>query len=87
MILTGIDFSQASLRGASLHAANLMNADLRGADLTGANLREADLISGEARWRDPLRGRPARGGFVRRDARRRAVFGRRSERSVALCAT
>jgi len=44
MILTGIDFSRVSLRGASLHATNLMNADLRGADLTGANLTEADLI-------------------------------------------
>jgi len=44
MILTGIDFSRASLRGASMHATNLMNADLRGADLTGANLAEADLI-------------------------------------------
>ena len=44
MILTGIDLSRASLRGASMHATNLMNADLRGADLTGANLAEADLI-------------------------------------------
>src|SRR2546423_11898628 len=45
MILTGIDFSRASLRGTSLHATNLMNADLRYADLTGTNLREADLIA------------------------------------------
>jgi ribosomal protein S18 acetylase RimI-like enzyme len=44
MILTGVDFSRVSLRGASLHATNLMNADLRYADLTGANLVEADLI-------------------------------------------
>src|SRR5215467_10245190 len=28
MILTGIDFSRVSPRGASLHATNLMNADL-----------------------------------------------------------
>jgi uncharacterized protein YjbI with pentapeptide repeats len=27
MILTGINFSRASLRGASMHATNLMNAD------------------------------------------------------------
>ena len=45
MVLTGIDFSHASLRGASLHATNLMNANLRQADLTGANLEEADLIN------------------------------------------
>ena len=30
LILTGIDFSHVSLRGASMHAVNLMNADLRG---------------------------------------------------------
>ena len=29
MILTGINFSRVSLRGASMHATNLMNADLR----------------------------------------------------------
>ena len=44
LILTDVDFSNASLRGASMHATNLMNADLRGADLSGANLVEADLI-------------------------------------------
>jgi len=44
MILTGIDFSDASLRGCAMHATNLMNANLRGADLSGANLAEADLI-------------------------------------------
>jgi uncharacterized protein YjbI with pentapeptide repeats len=45
MILIGINFSNVSLRRASLHAANLMNADLRQADLSGADLREADLIA------------------------------------------
>jgi len=45
MILIGINFSNVSLRRASLHATNLMNADLRQADLTGANLSEADLIA------------------------------------------
>ena len=44
MVLSGIDFSRVSLRGASLHATNLMKADLRGADLSGANLAEADLM-------------------------------------------
>ena len=36
MILTGINFSRANLRGATMHATNLMNASYSPADLEGA---------------------------------------------------
>lgn len=74
--LTGVDFTNASLRKASfgksiLVGADFTNADLRGADLRGANLRNASVVNvdwdgvqlGGATWVD---GRVCAAGSVGR---------------------